>query len=192
MDKINQIKDICNNSYNKWFLTHISTKLAFIDILLIEKYGEDTFNERKCTCFADDVCIFCNIEMERTQCMQFNPQDVYTDIFDYNKECYKKTKFITYREKNKIIGFMLLIEGGMSDIGENTYGLNFAYVIKSYRGNGVLKKMIGQIPEEWNIWLETNSTEIENISYVWEKCGFKFHKIINNKHIIYKKINKLN
>lgn len=187
METIKQIKDICNNLYNKWFLTHNSTKLAFIDILLIEKYGEDTFNERKCTCLADDDCIFCDIEMEREELMQFNHQDIYIDIFDYNEACYKKTKFITYREKNKIIGFMLLIEGGMSDIGENTYGLNFAYVIKSYRRNGVLKKMISQIPKEWNIWLEANSTEIENISYVWEKCGFQFHKIINNKHIIYKK-----
>jgi hypothetical protein len=46
--------------------------------------------------------------------------------------------------------------------------------------------MVNCIPKEWNIWLEANSKDIENIENIWEKCGFQYHTTIHG-HLIYKK-----
>jgi hypothetical protein len=64
----------------------------------------------------------------------------------------------------------------------------FACVRTKYRRLGILKNMVKSIPKEWNIWLEASSIDIDNIGYVWEKCGFSFHTSYYN-HKIYKRVN---
>ena len=49
------------------------------------------------------------------------------------------------------------------------------------------------IPKEWNIWLEANSKDIEDIENVWKKCGFTYYTTIKGSFfgdkIIYKRKN---
>ena len=72
-----------------------------------------------------------------------------------------------------------------------THELVFACVRNKYRKKGILKYMVNLIPKEWNIWLEANSNDIENVENVeniWKKCGFSYHKTINEKYLIYIKM----
>ena len=68
-----------------------------------------------------------------------------------------------------------------------THELVFACVRHKYRKRNILKNMVKNIPNEWNIWLEASSNDIEHVEKIWEKCGFTYHITIHEEYIIYKK-----
>lgn len=114
----------------------------------------------------------------------------HNNIYDYDTGCYSKSIWIIPDKiDDEIPGFILIKccnELGMGSEGF-THELVFACVKPKYRKKGILKNMVNRIPKEWNIWLEVNSNDIENVENIWEKCGFQYHTTINGEHLIYKK-----
>ena len=197
MEIVEQIKQICIETDNEWFLTHNFTKVALCDLQLKEKLEKETnitiFNDCKCTCLTEttDECISCFLETEREdEIDKLNLKKHWGNIYDYENYCYTKSRWIIPDKiEGKIPGFILLKCRG-DDVNGSlfTHGLEFACVRPEYRKQGILKNMINQIPKEWNIWLEASSKEIENVENIWEKCGFRFHEKIHGSHLIYKKL----
>ena len=195
MEIVEQIKQICIETDNEWFLTHEFTKVALCDLQLKEKLEKEEnitiFNDCECTCSTEttDECMRCFVEIEREyEIDQLNLTK--HNIYDYDTYCYIKSKWIIPDKiEGKIPGFILLkCTGDDIDGSLFTHGLEFACVRPEYRKKGILKNMMNQIPKEWNIWLEASSKEIENVENIWEKCGFRYHKTINGVHLIYKKL----
>jgi hypothetical protein len=195
MEIVEQIKEICIETDNNWFLTHSFTKIALCDLQLKEKLKKErnimTFNDCECTCLTEttDECIRCDVEMERNdEIDKLNLSKVWGNIYDYDTCCYTKSKWIIADNiEGKIPGFMLIKCCGDDIEGDFTHAIEFACVRPEYRKKGILKNMVNQLPKDWNIWLEASS-DIKNVEDIWKKCGFQYHKLINNQHIIYKKI----
>lgn len=203
MEIVEQIKQICIETNNEWFLKHAFTKVALCDLQLKEKLKKEKnitmFDDCTCTCFTEtiDECIRCFVETERKDEIDKIKFDLRTlwNIYDYDTCCYIKSKWIIPDKfEGKIPGFILLkCTGKDVDSSLFTHELVFACVRPEYRRQGILKNMINQIPKEWNIWLEASSKEIENVENIWEKCGFRYHKTIHSGydiHLIYKKISE--
>ena len=197
MEIVKQIKEICVETDNEWFLTHLFTRMALSDLQLKEKLEKErnilTFNECECTCGTDttEECIRCYIELERHyEFDELNLCKSWGNIYDYNTDMYIKSKWIIPDKiEDEIPGFMLIKCCGDDIEGDFTHALEFACVRPKYRKKGILKNMVNQLPKEWNIYLEASSREIENVENIWEKCGFQYHDTINNfvEHLIYKK-----
>ena len=198
MEIVKQIKQICVETDNEWFLTHDFTKIALCDLQLKEKLEKEnifTFNESECTCQTNtgDHCIRCFIETERDdELCKLNLTKHCNNIYDYDTGYYTKSIWIVPDNiEDEIPGFILIkCLNTMGFYGDEvfTHELVFACVKPKYRKKGILKNMINRIPKEWNIWLEANSKEIENIENIWEKCGFQYHKTIHGEHLIYKRL----
>ena len=91
-----------------------------------------------------------------------------------------------FRSDDEIPGFILIKCSNHFD--GFTHELVFACVRPDYRKKGILKNMVNRIPKEWNIWLESDSTDIKNVENIWEKCGFSYLKGGGIKCLIYKKM----
>ena len=197
MEIVKQIKEICVETNNEWFLSHSFPQIALCDLQLKEKIKKErnilTFNECECTCLTDttDECIRCNVEEERDyEFERLNLNKNMGNNYDYDTDMYKKSKWIIADNiEGKIPGFMLIKCCGNDIKGDFTHCLEFACVRPKYRKKGVLKNMVNQLPKEWNIWLEVSSNDIKNVENIWEKCGFQYHDTIHNMrtHLIYKK-----
>jgi hypothetical protein len=196
METVTHIKQICVETDNEWFLTHDFPKIALCDLQLkskLEKENIFTFDERVCICQTNtgrDTCISCHIELERHD--EFDKLDLNkhcNNIYDYETECFTKSIWIIPDKiEGEIPGFMLIKCCG-NGIGLDegfTHSLEFACVRPKFRKKGILKNMVNRIPNEWNIWLEANSVDIENVENIWEKCGFIYHTTIDEA-LIYKK-----
>ena len=202
MDIVEQIKEICVETDNEWFLTHDFTKIALSDLQLKEKLEKEenilTLDGHECTCHTniDTECIGCIVQLDREEeIKKLNVHNVKGRFYDFDRDMYINSKWIIPdRIEGKIPGFILLKCTG-DDVNGSlfTHGLEFACVRPEYRKQGILKNMVYQIPKEWNIWLEANSNEIKNVENIWEKCGFQYHCTISSHgwgedHKIYKKI----
>ena len=110
-------------------------------------------------------------------------------VYDFENEEYAKSKWIFPQMIDGVLpGFMLIkcyCDGFLKTDGL-THEIYFVLVKKEHRHKEILKNMIKQLPKEWNVWLEANSPEIENIENVWIKCGFSFYREINGR-ILYRK-----
>ena len=199
MDTIDQIKQICAETDNDWFLTHYFTTIALYDLELMEELKKENifnFDERTCVCKEGIGCKRCDIEIDRTIYFDdLKMSKLGSNIYDYEEEIYIKSKWIIPDKiDGEIPGFILLrcYNNKIND-EEFTHELVFACVRYKYRKNGVLKNMLSNIPKEWNIWLEANSKDIEDIENVWKKCGFTYYTTIKGSFfgdkIIYKRKN---
>jgi hypothetical protein len=166
MDISRQIKEICNESNNTWFLNH-NTKIALYDL----------------------ECDYKSQEPERTKNIAKILNNHKGSVYDFESERYNDDHFwiIPDHINGEIPGFMLY---QYADFEEFTYELNFALVRKKYRKKGILKEMVNKLPKDGDIWLEASSNEIDNVENIWEKCGFSFHKTINyfGDILIYKRL----
>jgi GNAT superfamily N-acetyltransferase len=170
MEILEQIREICIETDNKWLFSHSFPRVALNDLLLAEK---------------------CEVESIRNEAISKLGIKNISYIYDYNTGQYVKSKWIIPEKKEgKIPGFMLIKCTG-SDVDSNlfTHGIEFVCVRPEYRKKGILKNMLNKLPKDWNIWLEASNKEIENIKDIWKKCGFEYHETIGNS-IIYKKIQK--
>ena len=198
MEIVEQIKEICIETNNGWFLEHSFSRVGLFDLQLEEKLQKERniniFNDYECICRTDSTqeCIRCEIELERIEGIEEleKIQKCYT--YNYETGCYIKSKWIIPEKiDGKIPGFMLIkCSGDDVDGTLFTHSIEFACVRPEYRKKGILKNMVNKLPKDWNIWLEASSKEIENIEDIWKKCGFQYHDLINNEYIIYKKISK--
>lgn len=196
MEIIDQIKDICNETENEWFLTHEFTKLALFDLKFNEQFENQKIQWRTelNQAFNDGKIEYDELvnsewewdEIERSE--ELDKLDLYQNlVYDNNKGYIESKWIIPDRVDGKIPGFILIKCSGVG-IGDDdlfTHCLEFACVRPEYRNQGVLKGMINQIPKEWNIWLEASSCEIKNVENIWKKCGFQYHTNIRG-HLIYK------
>ena len=155
------------------------------------------FDKRECVCnqLNKEECICCEIEIIRQDDLdELKLLKHCNSIYDYENYVYTKSKWILAEKIDGIIpGFMLIkccSDGFDSEVF--THELVFALVRPIYRKQGILKNMISKIPKEWNIWLEANSTDIENVETIWEKCGFSYHTTIHGHIQIYKKMYCIN
>lgn len=198
MEIVEQIKKICIETDNNWFLSHSFTKIALCDLQLKEELEQErnilTFNDCECTCLTEidwnSKCIRCDVEIERNyEIDKLNLSKYDSNIYDSDKYYYTKSKWIIADKiEGKIPGFMLIKCCG-NDIGDDfTHAIQFACVKPEYRKKGILTNMVNQLPKDWNIWLEASSRDIKNVEDIWKKCGFQYHHTISNQHIIYKKI----
>ena len=197
MEIIEQIKQICDETDNKLFLTHNFTKIALNDLKLKELWEKENifnFDERECVCFDEkegNECIRCCIEMDRDEDLdKLKLSKIQGHIYDYNNYVYTKSKWIIPEKiDGEIPGFILIkcCGGGFED-EMFTHELVFACVRHKYRKKGILKNMVNSIPTKWNIWLEAESNDIENVENIWTKCGFSYHTTIHGQHLIYNKI----
>ena len=194
MEIVEQIKQVCLETDNEWFLTHDFTKIALYDLKLKEEFEKENvfnFDDRLCVCLQDQDCISCDIELDRIYYFdnELNLSNATTPIYDHVKHSYYKSKWIIPEKiDDEIPGFMLIkcTGDGLGTDEGFTHKLEFALVRDKYRKTGILKNMVNSIPKEWNIWLEASDHETENVQDIWEKCGFSYHKNIYG-HIIYKK-----
>ena len=195
MEIIEQIKQICLETNNTWFLEKSFTQIALYDLKLKEEYEKKNilnFDERECICNQrnKEGCIYCEIEIIRRDDLdELKLLKHCNSIYDYEKCEYTKSKWILAEKIDGIIpGFMLIkCCGDGFDSKVFTHGLVFAYVRNTYRKRGILKNMVSSLPKEWNIWLEASNNETKRIQTVWKKCGFSYYKTINRMHQIYSK-----
>lgn len=196
MEIVEQIKEICTETDNEWFLEHTFTKIALSDLRLDEIFkgiNIMTFNDIDCTCSIEPhqgECIRCKVEYNRDyEIEKLGVRKCWNNVYDYDTEYYIKSKWIIAdRIEGKIPGFMLVKCTGDDIEGDFTHTIYFACVRPEYRKKGILKSMVNQLPKNWSIWLEASSCQTENIEDIWEKCGFQIHEynIINKK--IYKNL----
>jgi predicted acetyltransferase len=179
MSIIDQIKDMCNESENGWFLTHNFPKIGLYDLEFEEKYKLWNTDEKAIVRYDDISKIVKNYKLG--------------NIYDFETEDYVKSHWI-FPDKidEEIPGFILIkCNGGDFEDDGFTHEVYFAFVKEKYRNRGILKSMVEKIPKEWNIWLEASSNQIDNVENIWEKCGFVFHEIIKEgifgNHLIYKR-----
>ena len=195
MEIVKQIKQICLETDNEWFLLHDFTKIAFCDLQLketLENKNIFTFNESECICQTNtgDHCKRCYIEMERDE--EINKLYLAkhcNNIFNYDTYCYTQSRWIIPDKiDGEIPGFILIkcCGDGLGCDEGFSHELVFACVRPKYRKKGILKNMVNLIPKEWSIWLEANSNDIKNVENIWEKCGFQYHMTIR-RNLIYKK-----
>jgi hypothetical protein len=193
MEIIEQINQICVETDNTWFPTHEFTKLALHDLKLNEQIVKENIDDynKECTCCQEEGnCIRCEIDLNRWEELHnLGLQKGFTNIYNYEEEDYIKSKWIIPEKINGEIPGFILIKccGGCFEDEGITHELVFACVRHKYRKQGILKNMVNNIPKEWNIWLEAQSNDIENVENIWAKFGFSYHSTIR-KHLIYNKI----
>ena len=153
MEISRQIKEICQETKNTWFLTHNITKVALYDL----EYPTQ--------------------EPKRTQNIAKILNNVKGIVFNYESEEYRDDHIWILPESinGEIPGFILLRK---TDFEDFEYELYFALVRKKYRKKCILKKMFKENENIGDIWLEAESNEIDNVEIIWEKFGFTFHKEI--------------
>lgn len=191
-----QIKDLCVESGNTWFLNHSFAQIALHDFNLLKKYHDedlfdtDEFIDVKHECFGMLECTPCMVSLRRDDDLENSGIFLNkTQNYDYDIDIYYRSKWIIADMINgEIPGFILLRCGTNFEDDVFTHELYFAFVKSEYRKRGILKQMLNEIPKEWKVWLEANSTETENIGSIWGKCGFKYYKTINNQFEIYERI----
>ncbi len=208
MEIVNEIKNICIETENTWFLKHQFPQIALYDLELKERLEKEenifNFDDRKCTCFDEEkdkehLCIDCYVESEHRmdhldkllgvrKYVDYNGEvEYYRSYFDYDSGTYYKSKWIIPEKiDGEIPGFML-IECHAS-LESFTHSIVFVCVRPKFRKRGILKSMVASIPKEWNIYLQASNKEISNIEEVWQKCGFSYHRTIHNEYIIYKRV----
>lgn len=195
MNTIDQIKQICIETDNEWFLTHDFTKIALQDLLLKEHYEKENidFDERICVCEDNRHCTRCDIEHEREDILdELNLYKNYNFIYDFKEGVYTKSKWIISEQIDGEIPGFILIKCCNGGFDEFTHQITFACVRYKYRNRGILKNMLSTIPKEWNILLEASSS-IDHVEKIWEKCGFVYYDTING-HLLYtnkKSVNEL-
>lgn len=164
MDIITEIKNMCLDSDNLWFLEHVFTRIAFIDLKCGGYYTTDN---------RDDI-IMSEYKNTYEEKIAIN---LFKENFDNDKEEFISSKWIfPERINNELPGFILLrCNGGILKNEGFTHEIYFAFVKEKFRNKGILKNMIQQIPEEWNVWLEPSSKEIKNIYEIWTKLGFEHY-----------------
>lgn len=206
MEQVDQIKQIAIETNNQWFLTHDIVKIALVDLKVKTEWEgiwkEEGVNadEVTCTCNIEDTkdicCYYCEIETDRhLQIEELKLSKSQNGIYDFKKNEYTKTRWITHVIDGKIKGFMLIkCDGSIFQNKEFTHELIFACVSTKYRQMGILTDMLSIIPTEWKVWLEATSNEIPNVETVWEKCGFSYYGRIEggignmyNPQLIYQK-----
>ena len=176
MENIEQIKQICVETNNKWFLTQLFTQIALYDLKINELFENKNISD-----FT---------EMERSNDLdKLHLNKGCNYIYDYKKEEYVKGTWIIPEKIDGIMpGFMLLkCCNILIDNKQFTHELVFACVRHKYRKKGILKSMVNGIPKEWVIWLEANSNDIVNVENVWAKCGFVYHTTIYKSCLILKR-----
>lgn len=157
MDIINQIKNMCNELYNSWFPDHEFTKIALFDL------ENEHLNEEQRHRGLEEL------GLTKRLCIPSN--------YDENGRITQSRWIIPDKINGVIPGFILLrCDGGAFCDEGFDHEIYFTYIRPEYRRRGILKNMINDIPLDWNIWLEADSRESENIEEIWEKCGFSFHK----------------
>lgn len=197
MEIIEQINQICVETDNTWFPTHEFTKLALHDLKLNEQivkeniyFTIDDYNKECVCCQEVDHCIRCEIDLNRWEELNnLGLQKSCNYLYNYEEEDYIKSKWIIPEKINGEIPGFILIKccGGCFEDEGITHELVFACVRHKYRKQGILKNMVNNIPKEWNIWLEAQSNDIENVENIWAKFGFSYHSTIF-EHLIYNKI----
>jgi hypothetical protein len=148
METANEIRQICNENGEDWFLTHSYNQLALTFMECDGKWDQSKADPEKMksnstykyyvACFSDDEIL--------------------------------PTWIIPKKIDGKIPGFMLLIpyEGDEFD-----YVIDFVCVRKEFRNRGVLRSMMNEIPSNSRITLESAGI---NSDEVWEKCGFEVYE----------------
>ena len=98
METIEQIKQICLETNNEWFLGHDFPQVALFDLQLIEVLKEENifnFDERECVCDENKECVRCDIETDRANALdKLKLCKSYNYIYDCNKHTYTKSKWI--------------------------------------------------------------------------------------------------
>ena len=203
MEQVNQITQLAIETGNEWVLTHTITKIGFIDLKVKDEWEtlwkDEGVNadEVTCTCNIPDTkalcCYYCEIEVDRhLQIEELKLSKSQNGIYNFEKDEYTKTRWITHVIDGKIQGFMLIkCNGGIFQHKGFTHELTFACVNPKYRQMGILQSMVNKIPKEWNVWLEATSNEISNVETVWEKCDFSYYGRIEGRidtpQLIYQK-----
>jgi hypothetical protein len=195
MEIVEQIKRICIETNNEWFLMNDFTTLAFCDLQLKEKFENENIyshlmGECICQTTPGEHCKRCSIEMERDEEInKFYLAKHRNNIYDFKTYCYTQSRWIIPDNiDDEIPGFILIKCCNGLDDEVFTHELVFACVRPKYRKKGILKNMVNRIPKEWNIWLEANNDQISNVETIWEKCGFMYHKTMRGMRRIYKKL----
>ncbi len=198
MDLINQIKNICIETNNEWFLLHDFPKIGLYDLELEDYLNKNNILKSElinCICPNEDDCKYCDIEIKRNDDINDLKLSKLNNIWDFTKEVYFKSIWIFGEKiKGEIPGFILIKEANIEISNESfTHELVFVCVKPKYRKMGILKNMINKFSVDWKIWLEASSNDIGNIEEIWEKCGFKHHITLSslykpNGYIIYKRI----
>lgn len=194
METVKQIKQLCLETGNEWFLTHPFPQMALYDLQLKEELEKENvgfhFDDRECVCSQDQYCIWCDVELERKYYFDNDlgfANTAVNGVFDFDKCIIHKSLWI-FPEKidGEIPGFILIKCSGDGLCGEGfTHELVFACVRYKYRKRGILKTMVNRIPKEWKVWLEAKSKDpdIEQVEDIWEKCGFSYYTHLYN-HVI--------
>ena len=202
MEQVEQIKKIAIESGNNWFIQHDITQIALIDFKVKAEWEgiwkDEGVNADEVTCSCNtntkDICYYCEIETDRhLQIEELKLSKSRNGIYDFEKDEYTKTRWITHVIDGKIQGFMLIkCCGGIFKHKEFTHELYFACVNPKYRQIGILQDMVNKIPKGWNIWLEANSNEIQNVETIWQKCNFSYYGRIEGRidttQLIYQKM----
>ena len=210
METVQQIKEICYETNNNWFLGHSFPRVALFDLQFDEKLKKErniNMSVYECICRNTDSTqecircesIRCEIELERNEGIEELEKIQKWYIYNYETDCYIKSKWIIPEKiDGKIPGFMLIKCSGDDvdcDVDRKlfTHSIVFACVRPEHRKKGILKNMVNKLPKDWNIWLEASSKEIKNVEDIWKKCGFQFHeklydKLDNEYRNIYKRI----
>ena len=148
METANEIRQICEDNHEKWFLSHCYPNIA---LSFLECDGE--WDQSK----ADPE----KLKGGKSHSHRYN---YYVACFSENEEL--PTWIIPKKIDGKIPGFMLLRP---CDDEEFDYEIYFAYVRKEFRNRGVLRSMLSEIPSNSRITLESSGS---NTDEVWQKCGF--------------------
>jgi hypothetical protein len=144
METANEIRKICIDNDEEWFLTHSSTRISL-------------------------VYLECDGEWERAQ---LDTERMASSIYyRYYEACFSEGEMlpmwiIPEKINGKIPGFMLLMPHGDK---ENCYHIEFTCVGKEFRKRGVLKSMLSKIPKILKLNLESCNHVTDKI---WKKLGF--------------------
>ena len=147
METANEIRQICEDNDETWFLSHCYPQIAL------------TFLE------SDDEWDLSKADPEKMK--DSNNYRYYATCFSDNEML--PMWIIPEKNNGKIPGFMLLspYEGDEFD-----YEIYFTYVREEFRNRGVLRDMLRKIPKESRITLESAGI---NTDEIWQKCGFEVY-----------------
>jgi len=150
METINEIKKICIETKNTWFLSHQFPQIALYDLDLKERLEKEenitNFDERECSCFdTDEDCIECSIEEKRTKYLddllgvRKYENEIYRQCYDEENCVYFKSKWIIPEKINgEMSGFMLI--QSYSSLKSFTHELVFVCVRPKFRKKRNIKE----------------------------------------------------
>ena len=104
METIQQIKEICYETNNNWFLTHSFPRVALFDLQLEEKLKKERniniFNDYECICRTDSTqkCIRREIELERIEGIEELEKIQKRYTYNYETEYYIKVNGLYQRK----------------------------------------------------------------------------------------------